>query len=279
MTDPNPIAPPDFTSSLKTVHGNVYFYEGGPAALAVMFSMIRVQAALQQQKANAAARIVRMLAGKPDILPIETIAEVVGAVASTVGAFATIAGEYATVAGAGASIAGVAMQKGSKAGNSLELVIHNETLTPVVPVRYKNGHSSIVSSCRPLLPGTAGTIDIAQPPPGFTTNSWIEVEYLSGAGVYNDSGTMVEMAPVKSVVQFEYTYSSWFPDYAVDPSAHEGKKSFSCTTKNISAIYFQPTPGIHMLPLTIASFLSQQSTSSIDIMFLPGSAIVTPASS
>lgn len=285
---PTPVAPPGASKTTTTKHGTVYFYEGPAAAKAVSYSLIRVQEALEQQQANAAAEIARKFGGHPDFIDpitIGIIASIAAATAGAVGAAAAIGSAVASAAGAGATIAGLAMQSTATGGQALELGIHNDGMTPLIPVSFINGGCSIASTCRPLLPGASGAIDVVHTSPGFVPGSAsVDLSFLSGGGVYltkNDDGTQtpILLEPVGSWVQFKFVANggsnNWQPGYLID--SHNKSEMFTSSHPVISAAYFQPYADVNMLALTIASYLSPGATSTVDVLFLPGSAIVTPA--
>ncbi len=261
--------PPYATSHLSTSHGTVYFYVGAAAAMAVLYSSLRVQAAVDKQQQTAAQDLARKLIGRPDFDPI-TVA-IIGAIIAGIGITISAASATATVANAAASWTNTA-RAGKPGTESLQLNIRNDTLSPVVQYAYTNGACSVGTTCRPLLPGTSASFDVLQPEGFQKGNSKVAMTFLAGAGAFDVDGVRTLLSPVQAIMAFEFTGSGdWVPAYSIDGS----DVLSSSNVKGLSALYFAPNEGIDMLDLTVASYLSQRAMSNIDVLFLPGSSVVT----
>lgn len=264
-------------SSFGTAHGTLYLYYGEAASLAVMSSLLRVQEALDEKQKDAARKIVQSLQGNAFIDPVTALG-LAGLVVGGIGAVAGAVGAGASVLGAGASIAG--MSRGPT-GGSLQVTLHNDTLAPIVNYEVQQGGCSIASTCRPLLSGTTGTIDFVNTG-GISEGACANMFFMAGGGTISasESDTLQTITPVPCAVQFQYinpsggpSGSNWIPSLSIDSCEWMGAANGNGGNYGLTVLYFEPNADEAMLPLTIATYSTAQSSSEIDVLFLPGSAI------
>ncbi len=237
-----------------------------------MAATVRAQLASTQQRENQVANLARKLSGGPEIDPILTTA-IIAAIIGGVGVTVAAAGVAATAASAGTSVASMAMQGEATNLSAMEINVHNDTAAPLVNVSYTNGGCSVASSCRPLLPGGSTSVEIMQPG-GFDSSSYITLTFIIGGGTYEKDGTRSIIDSVEAVLTLQYESDDWDPAYAIDDNDIYYSDD---NAQGLTALYFEPTPELNILPFTLASYKVQKSQASIDVLFLPAAATLSEA--
>lgn len=261
-----------YSSSANTAHGTVYYYQGSAAASAIMASMVRVEAAKASSSQEQAVRALRAAN-----LPAEQAALIEPITLSIIGAIiagASLAASTVSAAAAATSAAtglGAMVQQANASGlQSLEVEVENLSLTPVVLGSYQTNDGSSSSVLKPLAPGESDTMIVVNSSDGFGEgDASVVLHFLTGGGV---NGNEQPLTPIQATCTVAYDDNgNWAPKLSIDGSSSYSDTSDGC---NAVALFFT-SPDDTIMDFTIASVMTEKSTSGVYFMFLPGSSTYT----
>lgn len=270
MSTPIPLSGNDASHSVTG--GTGYFYINTNAGRAAMASMVRGMTALEQQqvlKNQALAAIINQHnePGKDVVIS----ATVVGAIAGVIGAGAAIGGTAAAVGSLGMSVASMAMQSDASDVGNFEIVIRNETGTPMVCYDMSNGGCSTANNVPPLEPGGSGSIEVIQNG-GFEEGAYISLYFLVGGGVVTtdeSNGEPIALQPVKCLVKYEFNGSDWLPTFIFD-----GGNGYEMgpNMKGLLVASFHPDDDVNSMGFAYSGTLVQKSSGMAEVTFMPEAA-------
>lgn len=269
MSDGDPV--PGSTYQVSVEGGTAYYYDGSDAGQAATASMVRALVALEQQQAakNAAlAEVVNDARPKGD--DIVVAATVVAAVAGVVGAAAAIGGTAAAVGSLGMSVAGVVQQAEATGDGVFEIIIRNETASPMVCYSFANGGCSTASSVPPIEPGGSASIDIIQKG-GFEADAYISLYFMLGGGLIKPEGgsDVIALKPVTARIKYKFDGSDWRPGYSFQGG---DQAKLPSGQKGLWVGSFHPDDDQKMLGFAISASLVQKSSGAAEVVFMPEAA-------
>jgi hypothetical protein len=260
-----------YSSTTTTTHGTVYVYSGDAAAKAVMASMVRAEAAKGASSQDQALRAIRALnlpAEQAALIEPITLA-IISTVIAGAALAATVASTAAAVSSAATGVAAMVQQANAGGLPTLEIEVENLTLSPVVPASYASNDGSTSSFIKPLNPGQSDTMVVVNSDGGFGQgDASVVIDFWAGGGVNEQGETLV---PIKVVCTADYdSDGNWCPQFSID-----GSPTYNNNDENSSLAMFFTSTSPNVMDFTVASMMTEKSTSSLYFMFMPGSSTYT----
>jgi hypothetical protein len=248
-------------------NGSVSFFNDDEAAMAVMASMVRLEAArLAQQQQSAESLMALNRQGEEIVVTATTIALLLGAV----GTLASVAGATAAVTSAGVGIAGLASRPakvGDPGLDSLEILIENRTGAPIVLQSYSTEELSAASMPAPIEPGQGATASIIATSDDGSfqrEDSKVTLKFLVGGGL---DETQQPLTPIGVTCALSYNGDGfWVPGITVDGTSDTAKDKAQAFAAAFSSTSDQ------VLDFTVAAQGLEKGTAEAWFYFLPSSA-------
>lgn len=180
----------DMSNPKETKHGKFTFYKKDGAAL----QQIRYLTGLLkvEDTSESSSAIQKISETQPEL------AVAFGAILAGVNAVSDAVTAAGTASMAGTSVASLFTSKDTKAWNTVEIEVVNNSSQVVALSSINPSYIDVVESIGAILPGQSGTIVCSKNP--ITGKSQINLEFLIG----NNLAGKAERAPVDFVVKYNY---------------------------------------------------------------------------